>query len=398
MEANRHAFQATAHKCDPPVNGHYTSCDRGGCGENTRDLPRSYGPGPEYTIDTTLAFEVRTIFMEEGSRLVGMRTELHQAERKVLLNHTACGTQYFNDLSAAFSTGLSLRMAYWGDTADQMAWMDSPPCGRQACSASGGYAVVKELALGPIPVETQPPSTSTTLLPTSTTIAATTTISHSRSALPPKISEQQGDVQADWVVDDSSDALNGRAVPETFVQDAERFVSLENRGVVKWKGSEHFVKRLQTHEVSDGEASVHDDSVDGSHDSSAQWSRRSIMTKYQETDLHESGMSHQVRSFADSHMFTALLFAPLLVVLIACRTCASRVQRSAQSGEMAQGAHECRATGNTATVVSSGRPGSVEVHASELAASARISGGGLVLTRSGSSCQRLVAMDEGQEE
>ena len=31
MEANRHAFHVTGHKCDPPnPNGVYSSCDRGG--------------------------------------------------------------------------------------------------------------------------------------------------------------------------------------------------------------------------------------------------------------------------------------------------------------------------------------------------------------------------------
>merc|ERR1719410_3317026 len=52
MEANAYAFQATPHKCDKPSNGHYESCDRGGCEQSTRTIQDAYGPGEEYTIDT----------------------------------------------------------------------------------------------------------------------------------------------------------------------------------------------------------------------------------------------------------------------------------------------------------------------------------------------------------
>merc|ERR1712039_943861 len=65
MEANNRVFQATPHKCDPPdTNGHYSNCDRGGCGggQNTRSMPNAYGPGPAFTIDTRQPFVVHTYF------------------------------------------------------------------------------------------------------------------------------------------------------------------------------------------------------------------------------------------------------------------------------------------------------------------------------------------------
>ena len=66
MEANNHAFQSTPHKCDPPTNGHYANCDRGGCGQNTRDMPNSYGPGGQFRIDTTKPFKVITAFTTQS--------------------------------------------------------------------------------------------------------------------------------------------------------------------------------------------------------------------------------------------------------------------------------------------------------------------------------------------
>merc|ERR1719277_2210378 len=41
---------------------------------------------------------------------------------------------------------MSLIFSYWGDTAKTMAWLDSPPCGNEACMDSAGRAVISELS------------------------------------------------------------------------------------------------------------------------------------------------------------------------------------------------------------------------------------------------------------
>lgn len=153
MEGNTHAFAATPHKCAKPERGYYSSCDRQGCSQNTRDWPESYGPGENYTIDTRFPFQVRTQFPSDGGILVGMVTTMLQAERHVVLNHSSCAAQDLAALSAAMADGMSLRITYWGESAETMAWLDAPPCGRQACSTTAGDVVISDVSVSQVPNE-----------------------------------------------------------------------------------------------------------------------------------------------------------------------------------------------------------------------------------------------------
>jgi hypothetical protein len=146
LEANNKAFQATPHKCDAPTNGFYSNCDRGGCSQNTRDSPNAYGPGRAYTIDTTKPFKVRTDFPAKAGVLQTMRTTLQQGDHKVVLDHSSCQSGYMAQMSDALAAGMSLRITYWGGSAEDMAWMDEPPCGPQACEgAHAGDAIIRDI-------------------------------------------------------------------------------------------------------------------------------------------------------------------------------------------------------------------------------------------------------------
>merc|ERR1719464_725921 len=102
MEANNRAFQATPHKCDLPSElGHYSSCDRAGCSQDTRDLGANvYGPGPGFRIDTRFPFVVHTFFrgasvLDTDGRVqrasfTGMTTVLKQGDHEVILDHAEC--------------------------------------------------------------------------------------------------------------------------------------------------------------------------------------------------------------------------------------------------------------------------------------------------------------------
>jgi len=197
MEANDHTFAATPHKCDAPVNGHYNSCDRSGSGKNTRDEPSSYGPGETYTIDTRHPFQVETEFPEKSGILIGMTTTLRQAGRQVVLNHSSSDSDYLKALTDAMAAGMSLRITYWGDSADTMAWLDGPPCGQEACSATAGKAVISNVSV--------------------------------KSFM--------------WVIADPKDTLFGREVPEAVVADSARFAEMDGFGIAKWRGATHFAKR-----------------------------------------------------------------------------------------------------------------------------------------------------------
>lgn len=71
MEANKWGWATTPHKCDAPNDkGFYFNCDRGGtCLVNIYDkLSRyGYGPGSNYTIDTTKPFHTKITFGANSS-------------------------------------------------------------------------------------------------------------------------------------------------------------------------------------------------------------------------------------------------------------------------------------------------------------------------------------------
>merc|ERR1719195_2189858 len=80
------------------------------------------------------------------------------------------------------TSGMSVRITYWGSDANTMAWLDSPPCGPEACSGpNAGDATISNFRITPPlpPQQTPMPiSTETTTVAatsTATTAAATTT-------------------------------------------------------------------------------------------------------------------------------------------------------------------------------------------------------------------------------
>jgi len=165
MEANAHAFQTTPHRCDSPTGSAYSNCDRGGCGQNTRDSPNAYGPGDAFTINTLHTFEVQTDFFEQSGTWTGMKTTLRQNQRKVVLDHGNCESWYYEQMSTAISSGMSLRITYWGDQADAMDWLDMPPCSNEACGESAGSAVISRMVLEDLPAaDSQGPSWATMVM------------------------------------------------------------------------------------------------------------------------------------------------------------------------------------------------------------------------------------------
>jgi len=166
MEANRHVFESTPRKCDAPSQGgHYSHCDRDGCGQNTNKMGvMDYGPGSDYTIDTTHRFDVHTDFygsslLATGGVFTGMVTRLQQGSRKLTFDHSSCNT-YLSHLADAMASGMSVRIAYWGTDAAAMSWLDDPPCGRNASCSGGnaGDATISNIRISPHPAGSWRPS------------------------------------------------------------------------------------------------------------------------------------------------------------------------------------------------------------------------------------------------
>jgi len=145
MEANNHAFQTTPHRCDEAsATGHYSNCDRKGCRQSARSLGnKAYGPGPQFTIDTSKPFTVQTTFRgtmhSKTPHFTGLTTRLQQAANELVMQHTGCSKGYLETMARAMAEGMSLRITYWGDDAKTMSWLDQPHC-PATTSCTGGNA------------------------------------------------------------------------------------------------------------------------------------------------------------------------------------------------------------------------------------------------------------------
>jgi len=126
MEANKYAFQATPHKCDPPTDkGHYTNCDKSGKGwMNLHNLGASYGPGK--SIDTNKWFHVKAEFKEEGGKLTGYGITLEQNGHSFSHMTTAADVPagYLDSLTWDVQYGMTFALTSWGSDWNTMKWLD----------------------------------------------------------------------------------------------------------------------------------------------------------------------------------------------------------------------------------------------------------------------------------
>lgn len=126
MEANKYAFQTTAHSCTYADNGHYSDCDHGGhCVQNSADIfnhqgQNAYGPGNWYTIDTTQPFNFKIDFNEDNGQFASFVTTLSQNGKSI---NTSCYdgsnnwmTEDIKDMGFAMSNWSGDASWLWKDT------------------------------------------------------------------------------------------------------------------------------------------------------------------------------------------------------------------------------------------------------------------------------------------
>ena len=134
LEANTAALAVTPHRCDPPVDGHYSSCDKGGCSVNPhKTAPTDFGFGAGFTVDSSRPFSVTTAFLTDPATgtLVGITTTIAQgATASFTLTHTdaSCGSGYLEAMSGPLQAGMVPAISVWGDAGSTMSWLDVPPC------------------------------------------------------------------------------------------------------------------------------------------------------------------------------------------------------------------------------------------------------------------------------
>lgn len=124
MEANKWSWATTPHKCDAPSGkGFYYNCDGGGqCASNIVDkLGRyGYGPGSNYTIDTTKPFHAKVSFANNNGQFSTYTTTLSQAGRSQSMTGNC---SYLNAMTWDIQGHMAFVVSNWGGSASWL-WKD----------------------------------------------------------------------------------------------------------------------------------------------------------------------------------------------------------------------------------------------------------------------------------
>lgn len=126
-EANNRNIHVTPHQCDAPDGKYYAHCDGGGYSKSAYSInPASFGPGSNYTIDTTREFNISHKFQSSGGTLVEVTNTMSQGTNSFTMVHDKA--DYLKPLTGPINNGMVLVMSYWGNTGSGMSWLDIPPC------------------------------------------------------------------------------------------------------------------------------------------------------------------------------------------------------------------------------------------------------------------------------
>lgn len=126
LEANKFAMASTAHTCQYHAPHYYSSCDRGGCGQNVLNVDGG-GFGPGKRIDTNRPFTLSVSFVTGGNgRLSTVTNEFTQGGQS--LKFDACNPDYLHWMGMSLP-GIVMTMSLWGTGNGGMSWLD----GKSGC-------------------------------------------------------------------------------------------------------------------------------------------------------------------------------------------------------------------------------------------------------------------------
>lgn len=126
FEANKYAMASTAHTCQYQPPHYYSSCDRGGCGQNVLNVDAGdFGPGKR--IDTNKPFTLAVSFITgSNGRLSTVTNEFTQGGQ--LIKFDACNPDYLQWMGMSLP-GIVMTMSLWGTDNGGMSWLD----GKSGC-------------------------------------------------------------------------------------------------------------------------------------------------------------------------------------------------------------------------------------------------------------------------
>lgn len=147
FEANKFAMASTAHTCQYQPPHYYSSCDRGGCGQNVLNVDMSgYGPGKR--IDTNRPFTLSVSFITGGNgRLSTVTNEFTQGGQS--LKFDACNPNYLQWMGMSLP-GIVMSMSLWGTGNGGMSWLDGKSGCQGGCNLPGSKVTFSNFRLDKI--------------------------------------------------------------------------------------------------------------------------------------------------------------------------------------------------------------------------------------------------------
>jgi hypothetical protein len=119
MEANKHAWANTPHKCDPPNGKHYNNCDKGGNGWHFHsNCNGQYGPGK--TIDTSKKFTVKHEFIASGGQLSQIKISAIQGSNVVSVVRPPGS---YNEFTNYLKEGMVFSISSWSASHSNLDWL-----------------------------------------------------------------------------------------------------------------------------------------------------------------------------------------------------------------------------------------------------------------------------------
>lgn len=144
FEANKFAMASTAHTCQYQPPHYYSSCDRGGCGQNVLDVDGG-GFGPGKRIDTNRPFTLAVSFITGGNgRLSTVTNEITQGGQSLKFN--ACNPDYLQWMGMSLP-GIVMTMSLWGTGNGGMSWLDGKSGCQGGCNLQGSKVTFSNFRL-----------------------------------------------------------------------------------------------------------------------------------------------------------------------------------------------------------------------------------------------------------
>jgi len=148
IEGNMHAMASTPHTCSAPPGEYIDSCDKIGCATHAMEMdPKGFCPDADCTIDTRKPFRIHQRYeANRKGQLTRIANRLTQ-EGRVFTWDACMDPAYLEKMTPAFSNKMSMVFQLWGDTYENMSWLDKMTGCKGACDVNSTQVTFSDIVI-----------------------------------------------------------------------------------------------------------------------------------------------------------------------------------------------------------------------------------------------------------